>query len=179
MADISKDSAGFNKKSSIYVLQLKTGKYYIGKSDNVQKRISSHVNYSDVNWVKENGGVDKVVKIQKECNSDEEDNCTINYMKKYGISNVRGGSFTGSKFDSTTIKDLNYLIYGNKEKISGETRQKMDDTRNNTCFRCGRKSHFIEDCYAKKDIDGNSLEYSEESYFSEESGFNEESGSYY
>ncbi|KAJ3318959.1 hypothetical protein HDV06_006774 [Boothiomyces sp. JEL0866] len=27
----------------------------------------------------------------------------------------------------------------------------------NACFRCGRMSHFIKDCYAKKDIHGNPL----------------------
>jgi hypothetical protein len=50
-------------------------------------------------------------------------------MEKYGIYNVRGGSFTQNFIDKKTVS----LIY------------KMVDSTNNRCFKC-KKRHFIRDC---------------------------------
>ena len=97
-------------------------------------------------------------------------------MDKYGIDNVRGGSYTTIKLDISTKKHL--------EKISNSTNNKCfkcgykghfakdcieddedddedededdddDEDEIQTCFRCGREGHYVSSCYASKHIKG-------------------------
>ena len=63
-------------------------------------------------------------------------------MAKYGINKVRGGSYTTKELSE---EQYNLLT----KEIRGAT---------DACFRCGRKNHFIKDCYAKTDINNNIIE---------------------
>jgi hypothetical protein len=51
-------------------------------------------------------------------------------MEKYGINNVRGGSFCEIKLSDTNISTLNQMIRGVTDK----------------CYICGRNDHFANDC---------------------------------
>jgi hypothetical protein len=62
-------------------------------------------------------------------------------MDKFGIDNVRGGSYNQIE-----------LTNNQKQYLIAELR-----TSNNVCYRCGRNSHFIKDCYAKTYLNGNLL----------------------
>lgn len=68
----------------------------------------------------------------------EEDKTTKEYMSKYGIDNVRGGSYCDMKLSDFHINALQMEIWGAKD----------------LCTKCGRKGHWIKDCYAKTDICG-------------------------
>lgn len=119
----------------IYVLELTDGKYYVGKTNNEEERILSHFSENGSAWTKKY----KPIKVIETIDGDEwdEDKYTKIYMKKYGIDNVRGGSY------STIYLDKNIIKLIEKEIMS------TDDA----CFRCGKKGHFINDCYEDVDIE--------------------------
>jgi len=76
----------------IYVLQLEKGKYYIGKTKNPHFRLESHFNLDGSEWKKLYKPI-KILELISNCDDYDEDKYTRIYMDKYGIDNVRGGSF--------------------------------------------------------------------------------------
>ena len=113
----------------IYILQLEQGKYYIGKTNNPQFRIESHFNFNGSAWTKKYKPI-KLIKLVSNCDDYDEDKYTRIYMDKYGINNVRGGSFVSIELDSSTITHL----------------QQMSNGTNNKCFICSKEGHFAKDC---------------------------------
>ena len=112
----------------IYVLKLQHCKYYVGKTSDPYFRIESHFNSEGSEWTK----INKPIKLLELIEGDDydEDKYTNIYMDKYGIDNVRGGSYTSIKLDKQT---KNQLV-----KISNST--------NNRCFKCGIEGHFAKEC---------------------------------
>jgi len=45
-----------------------------------------------------------------------------------------------------------------KEVIKEYTPKVVKTSQSGACYRCGRTSHYISDCYAKTDTDGNELD---------------------
>jgi hypothetical protein len=113
----------------IYALQLEQGKYYIGKTNNPQFRIESHFKSNGSEWTKKYNPL-KVIELIPNCNDYDEDKYTRIYMDKYGIDNVRGGSFVSIKLDKSIIDIL----------------KKMSNGTNDKCFTCGKCDHFAKEC---------------------------------
>ena len=70
-----------------------------------------------------------------DCDDFDEDKYTLKYMSKYGVDNVRGGSFC-----QTTLS---------RENIN--TIERMISSSNDCCHFCGEKGHFIGRCSNKKE----------------------------
>jgi len=114
---------------TIYALKLQNNKYYIGKTNNPKFRIENHFNSSGSQWTRIYKPLE-VIELISDCDEFDEDKITIKYMSKYGIENVRGGSFCQINLDVSSITILNKMINSSKDK----------------CYHCGSTGHFIREC---------------------------------
>ena len=117
----------------IYVIKLEKGKYYVGKTDNPSFRIEKHFNCSGSAWTKKYKPL-TLIELKPDCDDYDEDKITIQYMSRYGIDNIRGGSFSKIELSDEEIKIINQMIKGASDK----------------CFNCGESGHFIKDCIESK-----------------------------
>lgn len=126
-----------NNMEHIYILKLKEGKYYIGKTKNIEKRWNEHLSGEGSGWTKKYKPT-FLMKIIVSTSYFDEDKYVKEYMAKYGIENVRGGTY------SNIILDDNSILVLEKEIRHSQ----------NLCTRCGRNTHFIKDCYANTNSNG-------------------------
>jgi hypothetical protein len=113
----------------IYTLLLEQNKYYVGKTNNPHFRLENHFYSNGSEWTKLYKPI-KLLELKANCDDYDEDKITRQYMDKYGIDNVRGGTFVSVKLDNDSINVLN----------------KMSNGTNNKCFKCGSNDHFVKDC---------------------------------
>jgi predicted GIY-YIG superfamily endonuclease len=115
--------------NTIYILLLEKNKYYVGKTKDTSVRLNSHFIGNGSLWTKKYKPL-SIVETISNCDDYDEDKYTIKYMEKYGINNVRGGSFCQIKLNENNIITLNQMICGNTDK----------------CFICGKSDHYVNDC---------------------------------
>jgi len=118
----------------IYVLSLKNDKYYVGKTKNPKFRIDTHFKDRGCYWTKKYKPC-QIIGLFPDCDDFDEDKYTLKYMSKYGVDNVRGGSFCRCD-----------LSIENKNTID-----KMISSSNDCCHFCGEKVHFIGNCTKEKE----------------------------
>jgi hypothetical protein len=90
---------------NIYILKLESNKYYIGKTNNPKFRIENHFNSNGSQWTKLYKPLE-LIELITNCDDYDEDKYTRIYMDKYGINNVRGGSFCSIELSNETINFL-------------------------------------------------------------------------
>ncbi len=131
--------------TNIYVLRLEGGRYYVGKTDNIKSRCEQHLKGNGSAWTKKYKPL-AIDKLLKNVSPFQEDATTKEYMSKHGIDKVRGGSYVQIELDDVQKETLNREIWGAKD----------------SCTQCGRKGHWVKDCYATRDVSGSKIEYEEE-----------------
>lgn len=83
----------------IYVLQLEENKYYVGQTKNSDQRLKFHLKGKlGSEWTKKYKPIKVIEERETEFDKIEdalilENSTTIEYMKKFGWRNVRGGDF--------------------------------------------------------------------------------------
>ena len=113
----------------IYVLLLENRKYYIGKTSNPKFRIENHFDNNGAEWTKIYKPI-KILEIVPNCDNYDEDKYTLKYMDKYGINNVRGGSYTQIILPDEQKKLIQREIWSMK----------------NLCNNCGSSDHWVRNC---------------------------------
>jgi predicted GIY-YIG superfamily endonuclease len=113
----------------LYVLQLEKGKYYVGKTADVMKRFEQHKSGSGSAWTSKYTPV-KMLECRALNGDHDENNVTKDYMKKFGINNVRGGSYTQVALPADVESVLQREFRGNAD----------------VCYKCNLAGHFANQC---------------------------------
>jgi predicted GIY-YIG superfamily endonuclease len=116
----------------IYVLELEEGKYYVGKTKNIDFRIGQHFNGDGTTWTKKYKPI-KIIDVKSCLTVFDEENTTIAYMKEKGIYNVRGGVYCNMVLTENEVNTIEKLIASIENK----------------CYKCGG-NHFVKECKYQK-----------------------------
>jgi predicted GIY-YIG superfamily endonuclease len=187
-------------KDSIYILQLAGGHYYVGKTNNIARRYQEHLNGEGSAWTRR-WPPTTLVKSVDATSPFDEDKTVKEYMAKYGIDKVRGGSYVSETLDAAQHDLLTKEIRGAEGRCvtCGGTghfaaacprqivraaptyvratttcvrytpsRPSGSGSLPGSCYRCGRKGHYFNTCYARSDVQGYELDSDEEEYDSDD-----------
>ena len=113
----------------LYVLECANDKYYVGKTKDVIRRFDEHKSGKGSAWTSKFRPV-KILECRAITNDHDENNVTKDYMKKYGIENVRGGSYAQMALPPDVMSVL-------RREFGGT----MD-----LCYKCNLAGHFATKC---------------------------------
>ena len=119
--------------TTIYVLKLEGGRYYVGKTEHLMRRYQEHMRGEGAAWTSKYKPLSLVQKIENAGPFDE-DMVVKEYMAEHGIDMVRGGSY---------VTDV--LSEAEKQMIQKELWSAHDK-----CTQCGSSSHWSAKCTGKK-----------------------------
>lgn len=93
--------------TSIYVLQLEHGKYYVGESIDPVKALEEHREGLGPNWTQIHKPI-RIAQITPFKQSEEVDFYTKMAMRTYGVENVRGGSWDAVRLSDSDRHSLHH-----------------------------------------------------------------------
>lgn len=118
------------RTKQVYVLELESGKYYVGESNNPKDRIRAHFEERGALWTRLYPPVQAIQPFTKRQDKFWELSETIQRMSYHGIDNVRGSLFTKEHLTSY-------------EKVMAA---QLYCEMNNLCRKCGSDDHHINQC---------------------------------
>ena len=144
--------------SKVYVLQLESNKYYVGKTNDIDRRFNEHLHgrRSSI-WTKRYKPI-RILERINDCDCFDEDKITVKYMSKHGINNVRGGAFVTMTLSPETVGHIHKRIRmaldlcvncGSNKHFIMECPNKMlriETSSEEHCLVCKSRTHFTEDC---------------------------------
>lgn len=118
----------------MYVLGLQHGCFYVGTTDDPKRRHGEHMRGVGSSWTKMHAPLKNkpFVLLRRSVGTPglDEDRETKEWMFKYGIEHVRGGSFVGKR-----------LTKDQREVLEREMRH-----AGQRCTTCGSSSHWARQC---------------------------------
>lgn len=144
----------------IYILLLEKDKWYIGYTDREDgERFAEHFTGNGSKWTQKYKPIQVIE--WREGTLEDENKVTLEYMKKYGWWNVRGGSYCNVEMSAPPKQlvpelpsRINNVVSIKPKNINKTTSYKKSDA----CYRCGRDSHYAIDCYATTHINGDYID---------------------
>ena len=153
----------------IYVLRLCDGKYYVGRTNNISRRLEEHKNGKGSEWTKFYPPSGPNPMELHPCLSSADEDYRVKMMiMKYGIENVRGGSYCNVVLTQQQIASLNLEMNTSKDlcfncKKPGHYANKCPLKINSnvvvkseviptTCAKCGKLGHREFECKSRRDI---------------------------
>ena len=159
------------KKYAIYVLECENDKYYVGCTQNIQRRIKEHMsNRGGSSWTR----IHKPLRVQKVYRRipsayylGKEAQVTAELMLAHGINNVRGAMFAETReysmndigaltgflghYNEISYKQLSFRL---KEQLSDSKdielfprrRGMRRNKKRDKCFNCGEYGHWSNEC---------------------------------
>lgn len=115
--------------STLYVLKCHGGKYYVGVSNDADRRIAEHFGGNGCAWTQQHAVI-KTELLRPVKTMHDENNMTKEYMMKYGIANVRGGAYCRVDLSPEETAAL-------KKELS---------SLSGTCYKCGLTGHLSAFC---------------------------------
>lgn len=97
----------------VYVLQCEESKIYVGQTTNIVRRFEEHKNGEGSAWTKKYKALSILELVTTSLNDFREVALTLQYMLKFGISNVRGGPFSHVDLNSTDLKAIVSMMKNN------------------------------------------------------------------
>lgn len=155
---------------TVYALELEDGRYYVGKTCNIEKRFKEHVEgYKSSSWTRKYRPI-SVIETIENAHCLDEDKLTVDYMMRYGISNVRGGPYVTIKLSEDTVMHITNRIRmasdlcvkcGKRghfgvyctEVLNSTAVKVLPDLDPPVCETCGSGCHFTEDCEFSTEMD--------------------------
>ena len=132
--------------TNIYILRLQGGRFYVGKSADTARRYQEHLAGTASAWTRKYKPV-ALERVITNASPFDEDKYTKELMAKHGIDKVRGGAYVTEALEDFQEEALRREIWGAGDK----------------CTLCGRAGHFVKDCYARTDVEGNEIISEDES----------------
>ncbi|MDA8839248.1 hypothetical protein N9N14_02055 [Candidatus Poseidonia alphae] len=141
---------------AIYVLRLQRGKYYVGLTRKNVERIWQHIDGKGAAWTKKYPPKEgkEIVSFQDGLKVADEDRITLEMMSKYGVRNVRGGSWCRVNMSARQVSELERLTKS-KSKPQKTVKPKKSNIKKTTtkkttkrkpakgyCIWCGDRKDF-------------------------------------
>jgi len=92
----------------VYVWELEEGKYYVGWSENLSRRLDEHTTHEGAVWTKRYKpiGIVEILRGDKQV----EQSKTLEYIAKKGFANVRGSLWCNLEYKSIPNEVQKYLL---------------------------------------------------------------------
>jgi cellular nucleic acid-binding protein len=113
----------------LYVLQCEKGKYYVGKTSDVMRRFEEHKSGKGSAWTTKYKPTN-LIECKPISSPHDENNTTKDYMKKYGIENVRGGVYAQIVLPDNMLSALRNELQGVSD----------------LCYKCSLAGHVAAAC---------------------------------
>jgi uncharacterized protein (DUF3820 family) len=169
----------------VYVLQLQHNKWYVGITENMERRKIEHSSGKGSTWTRLHPviQVHEVIRVTEDSKVGAESMLVAELMWRHGVNNVRGAEHCNTwPFDRRDTDRLVHYLGHHLELDYGEVRESLErqldpqtsESRRpkrrsssperqsppptSPCFRCGRNSHWASDCFANFHVDGTVLD---------------------